>query len=144
MPRNMILGSVPVPGMRRFLGGLAHPELVEDFRNILKDEPSPHVNSVVLSAVEYGKPLPEMGDDLLAFIRDPDHPHLHWLKDDALRAFIRVCPEPIEECKALLERFVQVSSKTKIKCCAQRYWGSCIHLRLSHMRWCIISLMPTL
>ena len=86
-----------------FLGGLAHPELVEDFRNILKDEPSPHVISVVLSAVEYGKPLPEMGDDLLAFIRDPDHPHLHWLKDDALRAFIRVCPEPIEECKALLE-----------------------------------------
>ena len=69
----------------------------------VKDEPSPHVISVVLSAVEYGKPLPEMGDDLLAFIRDPDHPHLHWLKDDALRAFIRVCPEPIEECKALLE-----------------------------------------
>ncbi|MCH7692857.1 MAG: hypothetical protein IID50_05375 [Proteobacteria bacterium] len=85
------------------LGSLAHPELVEDFRNILKDEPSPHVTSVVLSAMEYGKPLSEMGDDLLEFIRDPDHPHRHWLNDDALRVFIRVCPERIAERKALLE-----------------------------------------
>ena len=85
------------------LGGLAHPELVEDFRNILKDELSPHVTSVVLSALEFGKPLPEMGDDLLAFIRDTLHPDRHFLKDDALRVFIRVCPERIAERKALLE-----------------------------------------
>ena len=84
------------------LGGLAHPELVEEFRNILRDEPSPHVISVVLSALEYGKPLPEMGDDLLTFIHDPDHAHRHWLKDDALRTFARICPERLDERKALL------------------------------------------
>lgn len=85
------------------IGGLARPELVEDFREILKDEPSPHVTSVIISALEYGKVLPMMGDDLLAFIRDPDHPHRHWLNDNALRAFTRVCPERIAERKTLLD-----------------------------------------
>jgi hypothetical protein len=85
------------------LGGLARRELVDDFREILKTEPSPHVQSVVLSAIEYGRPLPEIGDDLLAFIRDHDLPNRDWLKDDALRAFVRVCPERIGERKTLLE-----------------------------------------
>lgn len=85
------------------LGGLAHQELIEDFRNVLKTEPSPHVTSVVLSALEHGPRLPELGDDLLSFIRDPGRPHHDWLRDDALRVFTRVCPERLDDRKALLE-----------------------------------------
>lgn len=85
------------------LGGLVHPELVEDFRNILKEEPSLHVISAVLRALEYGKPLPELGDDLLSFVRDPGRPQRDRLRDDALSVFIRVCPDRIDDLKALLE-----------------------------------------
>jgi hypothetical protein len=85
------------------LGGLAHSELAEDFRNTLKTESCPHVTSVVLSALEYGKPLPELGDDLLSFIRDPGRPSHDWLRDDALRVFTRACPERIDDRKQLLE-----------------------------------------
>jgi hypothetical protein len=85
------------------LGGLAHPELIENFRNILKNEPNPHVSSVVLSALEHGRPLPELGDDLLSFIRDPGRPRHDWLKDNALRTFIRICPERIGDCRGLLK-----------------------------------------
>lgn len=85
------------------LGGLVHPELVEDFRNILMEEPSLHVISAVLRALEYGKPLPELGDDLLSFVRDPGRPQRDRLRDDALSVFIRVCPDRIDDLKALLE-----------------------------------------
>lgn len=84
------------------LGGLVHPELIEDFRNILTDEPSPHVTNVVLSALEYGSLLPELGDDLLSFIRDSSRPQFDWVRDDALRVFTRVCPERIDERVTLL------------------------------------------
>ena len=85
------------------LAGLARPALVENFRDILKNEPSPHVTSVVISALEFGKPMPEIGSDLIAFIYDQDHPHHEWLKDDALRAYCRICPGSIEVRKKLLE-----------------------------------------
>lgn len=86
-----------------FLGGLVDSELVEDFRHILETEANPHVISVVLSALEHGKPLSDMADDLLKFIRHPGHPDRHWLKDRALQAFLSVSQHPTEDCKILLE-----------------------------------------
>ena len=85
------------------LGELTCPELIDDFRDILKHETSPHVTSVVLDTLEYGSPLPELGDDLLSFIRDPGRREHDWLRDDALRGFIRVCPERIDDRKNLLK-----------------------------------------
>lgn len=88
------------------LGALVHPELVDEFREILENEPNPHVTGVILSSLEHGKPLPELGDDLLRFIRDPGRPEHDWLRDDALRAFVHVFPERTGETKVLLTEVI--------------------------------------
>ncbi len=82
------------------LGGLASEGMVEDFRRILKNEEDPGVTGVVLSALKYGSRLPEMGDDLLVFVRDESR--LEWLKNEALFALINNCPDRISDLKEIL------------------------------------------
>jgi hypothetical protein len=100
------------------LKGLARTSLVQDLRKVIRCEPSPHVTSVVLSALEYGKPLPELGDDLFAFVRDPGRENHDWLRVDALRVFQRNSPERRADRKVLLEdiKSKAVSDKRHMLC----------------------------
>lgn len=85
------------------LGGMACKEMIEDFRDVLSAETDPHVISVVINAMEYGSPLPELGDDLLAFVRDSSRAKMEWLKDDALRAFAKACPGQLGDLQVILD-----------------------------------------
>lgn len=84
------------------LGGFSDEALITDFRNILEEEENLHVVSVVLTAMEHGPQLEELGGDLIAFIYDTTNPKRQWLKDNALRAFRNVCPERTDTRKKLL------------------------------------------
>lgn len=85
------------------LGGMASKEMVDVFRHVLRTEMDAHVMSVVISILEYGSPLPELGDGLLAFVRDVSRPKMVWLKDDAISAFAKACPDRLGELQVILD-----------------------------------------
>lgn len=84
------------------LGALACEELSADFKEIILNNESAHLVSVVLDAIEHGSSLPELGDVLLNFIRDIEAPH--FLKDNAVRAFVSACAERRVELVAILDQ----------------------------------------
>jgi len=83
------------------LGGLACPELIDDFRTILKSQGSNHLRSVAFDALRYGMPLPEMGDTLLELTRD-EHESPHS-RTEAISAFAHCCPDRWVELRAMLD-----------------------------------------
>ncbi|MCR4376523.1 MAG: hypothetical protein NUV50_00320 [Rhodospirillales bacterium] len=85
------------------LGGLACAGMASEFRQILHNEDDAHLVSVVLTALEHGSQLPELGDDLLVFIHDTSRPEMSRLKDNALSAFANNCPERIGELRTILD-----------------------------------------
>lgn len=87
---------------RPALGGLSDPALVEDFKQCLLEYSSEtHLLSTILDAIAGGSKLPEIGDALLDFIRNPDK--LNHLKSTAIDAFATACPERKTDLVTLLD-----------------------------------------
>ncbi|MDL1988978.1 MAG: hypothetical protein LWX08_15310 [Deltaproteobacteria bacterium] len=87
---------------RPALGGLSDPALLEDFKQFLLEEKSEtHLLSTILDAIAGGSKLPEIGDALLDFIRNPDK--LNHLKSTAIDAFATACPERKTDLVTLLD-----------------------------------------
>ncbi|MBK8121383.1 MAG: hypothetical protein IPK39_21185 [Sulfuritalea sp.] len=72
-------------------GALADQGMCADFREILaanaRDEAHESLLDCVLEAVSHGEPLPELGDTLLAVVRDPSHWPVN--RKHAIAAYIR-------------------------------------------------------
>ncbi|MCI5137699.1 MAG: hypothetical protein D3922_04615, partial [Candidatus Electrothrix sp. AR1] len=82
------------------LGGLSSPEMVDKFKELLgKDNGETHILSVVLDAISSGPELPQMRDDLLAFIRSSER--YDYLKAKAISAFSN-CPESTNDLQQIL------------------------------------------
>lgn len=87
---------------RPALGGLSDQALVKDFQRILlEDKGKSYLLSTILDAIAGGSELPEIGDSLLTFIRDPQKPD--HLKDDAIDAFATACPDRTADLVTLLD-----------------------------------------
>ena len=83
------------------LGGLSSSEMVDTFKELLKnDNRETHLLSVVLDAIANGPELPAMRDDLLAFIRSPV-PY-DYLKAKAISAIFNTCPESTKDLQQIL------------------------------------------
>jgi hypothetical protein len=83
------------------LGGLSSPEMVDKFKELLKeDNGETHLLSVVLDAISSGPDLPQMRDDLLAFIRSPER--YDYLKVKAISALFNTCPESTNDLQQIL------------------------------------------
>lgn len=77
---------------RPALGGLSDPALVEDFQQLLlEDKCESHLLSTILDAIAGGSKLPEIGDSLLAFVKNSNKPD--YLRSSAIEAFAKACPE---------------------------------------------------
>lgn len=101
------------------LGGLSCIELKRDFSKILKeDKCDSHLVSAVLDSIASGHQLEEMGDDLLAFIKDPDKPE--HLKGSAIHALYKAVPSKRSE---LVNLFSLIRSGD-IKDEDQYLWGA--------------------
>jgi hypothetical protein len=87
---------------RPALGGLSDPALLEDFKQfLLEDKSETHLLSTILDAIAGGSKLPEIGDALLAFIRNPDKPN--HLKSTAIDSFATACPDRKTDLVTLLD-----------------------------------------
>lgn len=87
---------------RPALGGLSDPVLVEDFKQLfLEDKSQTHLLSTILDAIAGGSDLPEIGDALLDFIRNPAKPN--HLKSTAIDAFDTACPDRKKDLITLLD-----------------------------------------
>lgn len=84
------------------LGALPCDALIDDFRQIIRNELCPHVTSVVLSALEHSTPIQELNVDLLSFIYKPGRPNHDWLRPDALRVLSRTASQKAPDLKVLL------------------------------------------
>ena len=75
--------------------------MVPAFRKILTDQTeSPHLLSCILDAIEYGPPLPSLGEDLIRIVRD--NARQEGTRVSALDAYQHVCPNNTEALRALL------------------------------------------
>ncbi|MBS3916649.1 MAG: hypothetical protein KGZ31_03035 [Sulfuritalea sp.] len=81
-------------------GALAGPDTSDDFRRILtstaRDEAHESLLDCVLEAVTHGEALPELGEALLAVVRDNSHWPMN--RRQAIEAYFRACrdaPEPL-------------------------------------------------
>lgn len=87
---------------RHELGGLSDPVLVEDFQQLLlEDKCKSHLTSTILDAIAGGSKLPNIGDALLDFIRNPKKPD--HLKDNAVDAFATACPDRTADLVTLID-----------------------------------------
>jgi hypothetical protein len=87
---------------RSALGGLSDPVLVKDFQQLLlEDNCETHILSTILDVIAGGSNLPEMGDPLLDFIRNPSKPD--HLKGTAIDAFAEACPKRTMDLVTLLD-----------------------------------------
>ncbi len=88
---------------RRYMGTLCIPELEDDLREILENEKYKdhnHLISSICEIIEYGTPLPDLRPTLLKIVRDNSRGS--WQREEALDAFIAICPDQIEEMRILL------------------------------------------
>src|SRR4029077_16609715 len=52
-------------------GALASPDMVPFFKKLLSDQTeSPHLLGCILDGIEHGRPLPDLGDDLVQIVRE--------------------------------------------------------------------------
>ena len=73
------------------LGALAKPDMVDEFRRILRDKTSNfHLRSVVLEAIQNGQPLPQLRDDLIQLLENVTSAHSE--RSDAIDALLHVSP----------------------------------------------------
>lgn len=83
------------------LGGLSSPEMVGKFKELLKeDNRKTHILSVVFDAIANGPELPQMRDDLLAFIRSQEQ--YDYLKAKAISALFSTCLESADDLQQIL------------------------------------------
>ncbi len=82
---------------------LIREKLVPDFRKIIDNETNPHVLSIIFSAIELGPIFSCLGENLLSFIENRNGKDLIWVKDNALRAFCRCCPNDKKTLRKLLD-----------------------------------------
>lgn len=83
-------------------GALACPELAEPFREILEDKDrSSHLMGCVLDALVHGTATPQLREQLLAIVRDPERHS--FLRRDALAAYRHACPDEEESLRRLLD-----------------------------------------
>jgi hypothetical protein len=87
-------------------GGLACPELVPDFRQVLRDDSRHHLVSTVLDILKNGPALPELGDDLLDLARNNERDVS--LRRQAVDAFAKIAPDRLA---ALVEVLNDVRDK---------------------------------
>jgi hypothetical protein len=72
-------------------GGLACPELVPAFRQVLRDDNRHHLVSTVLDILKNGPPLAELSDDLLDLARNNERDVS--LRRQAVDAFAKIAPD---------------------------------------------------
>lgn len=86
-------------------GALAGPDTSADFREILtsaaRDEAHESLLDCVLEAITHGEPLPELGEALLAVIRDASHWPVN--RHQAIEAYLRAGRDASEPLLALLD-----------------------------------------
>jgi hypothetical protein len=71
------------------LGALSSPDLVEDFREILRSTTANFaIKSCVFQAIEYGRPLPDLTPDLLSIVSNSVAPHFE--RAEALGALVKL------------------------------------------------------
>lgn len=86
----------------RPFGALSSPEMEPYFREVLLDTTlHPVAVSFVVDAIRHGYPLPTLGDLLLEIVCDVSRSD--FLRTDALKAFIRICSERVDDLRNLLD-----------------------------------------
>ncbi len=109
------------------LGGLAGPEMVEDFQSILTDAQSGHhLRSVVLDAIKNGPEVPALRDTLKSIFADSHAAYSERI--DAFEALLHVIPGGVNDVISVYrQRLVSDRSTARLRACVleKLYPASC-------------------